>query len=68
MAHEEVGKMRAHLCACSCAHGLEEVLNLESEVVVGEDEVDNFWNMLLQILVYSMFLKVFQGGSCAIMA
>ncbi|XP_025048994.1 phospholipid phosphatase-related protein type 5 [Alligator sinensis] len=51
--------MRAHLCACSCAHGLEEVLNVGSEVV-GEDEVDNFWNML-QILVYSMFLKIIIG-------
>lgn len=38
----------------SCAHGLEEVMVVESD-------------MLLQIRVYSMFLKVFQVGSCAFM-
>lgn len=36
-------------CAHSWAHGLEEVMIVESEVVAGKDETDDLCNILLQI-------------------
>lgn len=42
----EGGIQRGHLCAQRCAYGLEEVVIVESEVVVAENEVDVLCNML----------------------
>lgn len=39
VVHEETGILRGHLCAHSCAQGLEEVMAIESKAPVDEDEV-----------------------------
>lgn len=62
MAHEKVGILRGCLCVHSYVHGLEEMTTVESGVV-GEDEVDDLCNTLLQIWMYFMLFKVKRTNS-----